>query len=186
MPTTLQQWKSLPIDWSLIDAKIAVQVGLSRERIRQVRRKLGLNASQGSTMSPNTQAMMDWIDNNRDMAGLITVDELAAKGDGRLRQAYHAAKRKGFKLARKRQGVEPDARYALMNFDLPNRDLVRIWRFVDAPSQKPGFRIGQYRYLHTIGRPRWDGRQNLEGNAEYQAAYEAEVAKAKAYFGGAG
>ena len=181
MPLTLKEWEYLAIDWTQTDAAISRQMRLTRARVQQVRKLLGHKPSEGN-ISPDTRVMVAWMKANPSLSGLVTVDELAATTGAPAHLAYHAAKRIGFKLAKKHQGPPPDPRYALINFDLPNRDLVTIWRFADPPSQKLGFRMGQYRYRLGIGPSFWDGRTVYKDDPAYQTAIEAEKAKANTYF----
>lgn len=178
---SLAKWRSW--DWSKQDVELAREKGLSRERIRQIRQLLGVPKSpyhkSGSVSRRQNALALQW----------------AAKNLGRLRGLSRAEveRKYGFKqhlhvyAFLKAKGVLRNGhlirkyRWGLMNFDLPNGVLQRIWKL-------PLYRVTTYRSRKRLPAPKWTltgGPAALQRRGElraYNRAMQTEERKAAKYF----
>jgi hypothetical protein len=177
----LAKWRSW--DWSKQDVELASEAGLSKERIRQIRQLLGAPRSpyHGSYPASRRQNIitLQWAAENLDrLRGLSGAEVERKYGFKRYLHVYTFLKAKGIlrngNLIRK-------FRWGLMNFELPNGVLQRIWKL-------PLYRATTYRSRKRLPAPKWTltgGLAALQRRGElraYNRAVQAEERKAAKYF----
>jgi len=175
------KWRSW--DWSKQDIELARETGLSRERIRQIRLLLGIPKSPHHGSRPASRRQyalaLQWAAENLDRLRGLSAAEVERKyGHKRHSRVCVFLKTKGVlrdgNLLRK-------YRWDLMNFELPNGVLQRIWKL-------PSYRATTYRSRKCLPAPRWNligGRAALPRRGElraYHRAVQAEERKAAKYF----
>ena len=139
----LAKWSK--VDWSKSNAELADEAGLSRERIRKIRQRVGAPkpTHRHSRMRKTAQALQ-WAKDNLDKLKGLSRAELARKyGLSRWRGSALYQFLKPFLRNGRRKH-----RWDLMNFRLPNRDLERIWRL-------PCNMVGAHRFRKQLQRPTW-------------------------------
>ncbi len=172
--------KWLAVDWSKQDAELADEIGLTRERIRQIRQQIGARKSPHHGRVRKSAKLLQWAKDNLDKLRGLSAAEVGRQYNLKLHwrggPLYRFLKpflRNG-SLLRKH-------RWDLMNFRLPNRDLERIWRL-------PGNMVGSYRRRKQHPPPTWpfkgkypqfSGRGQLPA---YHRAVKAEARNAARYF----
>ncbi|MGD0259883.1 MAG: hypothetical protein ABSD29_08650 [Verrucomicrobiota bacterium] len=177
----LARWSKL--DWSKSNCELGDEVGLSSERLRQIRQQVGApKPTYRYHWLRQTAKALQWAEENLDQLKGLSGTELGRKyglsprwQQGLLYQFLKPFLRDG-RLIRKH-------RWDLMDFRLPNRDLERIWRL-------PRNVAGSRRYRKRLPRPTWDLRQGRgyahwseRGQLEaYRRAVKAEERKASRYF----
>ena len=121
----LAKWSK--VDWSKRDIELAEKADLSRERIRQIRQQLGAPKPSGYRRMRRTIAALRWAKENLDQIKGLSGTELRRKYG--LRPLWKAGPLAAFLKPFLRDGrLTPKHRWDLMNFNLPSRDLQRIWR----------------------------------------------------------
>jgi N-acyl-D-aspartate/D-glutamate deacylase len=169
------------LDWSKSNAALADEMGLSRERLRQIRQELGVpRPAHRRHRFAKSAKVMQWAKDNLEKFKGLSGRELRRKfGIGLWRgTALYQFLRPFLRDGRRKH------RWELMDFRLPNRDLERIWRL-------PHSVVGSHRYAKQLSRSRWyfkhgrgythlDRRGQLEA---YRRAVKAEERKAAKYFG---
>ncbi len=144
----LTKWRRL--DWSKQDIELAQKTGLSRERIRQIRKSLGASKSpqHNRKLAPlrKTKLLLEWVKTNLNRFKGMSRAEVARKyGMGTTTRICSILRA---------EGVLQDGRqfrlyrWDLMNFDLPGRTLEQIWKV-------PLYRATQYRCLHRLPKAKW-------------------------------
>ena len=120
--------KYLTADWSLQDSVLGRLLGVSRERVRQVRRKLGKppavhhgqnNRDRSHDMMPRLAKVLDQCCADMKYASLRAVAEVAGVDTSTVRVALVAARVDTWGAL-----IHP---WPLMNWALPNIDLATIW-----------------------------------------------------------
>lgn len=176
------------LDWNLPDAELARMCGVTRSRMGQVRSQLNIpKASLFRTHGDSIQ-MHEWIrDHQQDLRerarkGQLSVEDVVEEA-GIADVGVSATERMltffriSCPVARHR---DPYARYRLLNWDLPNRDLAEIWGL-------HAVRVAKYRRLLVEGRTRWSARsvnspryrqENPAHYKLYERALAAERVKA--------
>jgi hypothetical protein len=163
------------VDWTLNDRQIARVVGRSHQRVQQVRHALGkpiVPQKRGTRLPP---AMLRKIDRSK----RYTSVELARLWNMDRKRAWDRGMRLG--VWRRMKPHEYSNRkypWELMNFDLPNNDLVHIWRF--AGTIKSAAVLVSIKRRSVGRKSRWTrcaGHQPTE--AAYKRAYRAEVRRAE-------
>jgi hypothetical protein len=167
-------------DWSKSNAVLADEMGLSRERLRQIRQLVGAPkpAQRRHRMAKSIKAMQ-WAKDNLDkLKGLSRVELVRKYGFSR----WQGSTLYQFLKPYLRDGRRKH-RWDLMNFKLPNCDLERIWKL-------PGNMAGSYRYRKRLPRPTWYSRRG-RGYAKprnrgqlhaYRRTLNAEKRNAAKYF----
>jgi hypothetical protein len=181
----LAKWRNW--DWSKQDVELARETGLSRERIRQIRQLLGVpksphHRSDSASRRQNTLALQ-WAAENLDrLRGLSGAEVERKYGFKRHLHVYAFLKAKG--VLRNGHLIQK-YRWGLMNFELPNGVLQRIWKL-------PLYRATTYRSRKRLPAPRWNligGPAALPRRGElraYNRAVQAEERKAAKYFAESG
>ena len=157
-------WKKA--DWSLRDAEIARSLGISRERVRQVRAARGIGPSAHRA---SVERFCKWIAANSErLNGLPVLDVLKLFGSDLSVQVARRLLRA--------QGVKPHdstCRWRILDWRLPNRDLGRIW----STSAKY---IANIRARLGVGPAAWDAKNSkIELTVEYQQALARELIKSR-------
>ena len=121
----LAKWSK--VDWSKQNCELADEMGLSRERIRQIRQQVGAPKSPHHLRMRKTAAALQWAKDNLDKLRGWSGAELERKyglsphwQHGPLYQFLKPFLRNGRRIRKHR--------WDLMNLRLPDRDLERIWR----------------------------------------------------------
>jgi hypothetical protein len=173
----LAKWSKM--DWSKRDYELAEETGLSRERIRQIRQLVGAPRSPHHRRVRKTAAVLQWAKDNLEKLKGLSIAELGRK--------YGLSRWQGSALYRFLKPFLRDGRrkhrWDLMNFNLPNCDLERIWRLSRNMA-------GPYRFRKQLQRPMWCSRRgrrykHFSGRGQGQAYHrtvQAEERKAARYF----
>ena len=177
----LAQWRA--VDWTKQDVELAREMGLSRERIRQIRQLLGVPQSPHhgsySAYRHRNALALQWAAENLDRLEGMSGEEVRRKhGFPRHFQVYEFLRAKG--VLRNGNRIRK-YRWSLMNFELPNGALQRIWKL-------PRYRATTYRSRKHLPAPKWSlagGLGALQRRGElraYHRAVKAEERKAARYF----
>lgn len=174
------------IDWSLPDAEIARIVGVSRERVRQVRKAENIGKPELYRTHGVSIAMYNWISDHeqelRDRAANreLSVEEI--KEESGLNVGVSAIVRLLDKFGIKCPITKTKdylRKYRRMNWDLPNCDLAEIWGYHPVV-------VAKYRRLLNDCKGRWNGRstysyefQQSDEYQEYLKAYMEEKDRAR-------
>jgi len=175
----LAKWRSW--DWTKQDAELARETGLTRERIRQIRRLLGapksLHHNRHPTQSRQTLIKLQWAAENLDRLKGLTVTE--------MEREYGIYSQSPVLRFLRAQGVLRHGCFKhpwhLMNFELPSGVLERIWKLASRLAAK-------YRYQKRLTAPKWalfGGLAALQRRGQLRAfnrAVRAEERKAAKYF----
>lgn len=141
------------VDWEMTaDADIARAFGVSRERIRQIRLKLGKPQCKVKGLHLKAATILRWLVENRDNLEGKSLSEIAelAPHEGTARPVvYDLIKRSGIKLGPgsphfRHRGFD----WNQINFDLPNIVLSLIWGFSQC-------RIGTTRNINFKPYQKW-------------------------------
>jgi hypothetical protein len=174
----LAKWSK--VDWSKSNAELADQAGLSRERLRQIRQRVGVpKPTHRHNRVRKSAEALQWAKDSLDkLRGLSLVE---------LRRKYGLSCWRGsavyqFLKPFLRNGSRKH-RWDLMSFELPNRDLERIWRL-------PYNLAGPHRVRKQLQQPKWyfgPGRRykDFRGQGQlkaYRRAVKAEERNAARYF----
>ena len=168
----LAKWSKL--DWSKTNLDLADELGLSRERIRQIRLKVGAPKLPHPHRLRKTTAALQWAKDNLDQLKGLTAAELWRKHGINLR--WRRGPLYQFLKPFLRNGILfKKHRWDLMNFKLPNRDLERIWRL-------PRYMVTAYRFRNRRPQPTWRSRRGcgptqLIGRGQLQAYLRAVKAE---------
>lgn len=182
---TLAKWRSW--DWSKQNFELAQETGLSRERIRQIRQLLGAPRSPHHRSRPaisrRDTLTVQWATENLDrLSGLSWTEVEREYGFKRHWQVYAFLKAKG--VLRHGNRIRKN-RWRLMNFELPNWVLERIWKL-------PLYRANGHRWRKHLPTPRWNLRRGRAARPRggelraYNRAVQAEERKAAKYFAESG
>jgi len=166
----LAKWSA--VDWSKQNTELGAEMGLSRERIRQIRQLVGAPKSPYHGRMRKSAEALQWAKDNLDKLKGLSGAELGRKyglmphwRGGLLYQFLKPVLRDG-RLIRKH-------RWGMMNFRLPNRDLERIWRL-------PNNTAGSYRRRNQRPPPRWSfkrGHPQFSGRGQLKAYHQAVKAE---------
>ena len=176
----LAKWSK--VDWSKQDCELADEMGLCRERIRQIRKQVGAPKPTHHRRVRKTAQALQWAKDNLDKLKGLSWAELRRKYG--LPRHWRGSPLYQFLKPFLRDGsLNRKHRWDLMNFSLPNRDLERIWRL-------PYNMAGPYRFRKQLQRPTWrfkrgTGGIQFSGRRELQAyhrAVKAEERNAARYF----
>ena len=176
----LAKWSK--VDWSRQNCELAVETGLSGERIRQIRKQLGSPQPTHPDRKLITRQTLQWAKDNLDNLKGLTWAEVQRKyglGDYWRRNPVFLFL-KPFLRDGSRIRIHP---WGLMNFSLPNRDLARIWRlqYVQVASGRTQERRSRARWRCKPG----SGGVLVSGRGQlqsYQRTVKAEERKAAVYF----
>lgn len=166
------------VDWEMtIDADIARQFGVSRERIRQLRAELNKPKCKVKNLQFKSAAIFRWLEENRASLEGKSLSEIAelVPHEGTARPVvYELIKRSGITLGPggprfKHRGFD----WGMVNFDLPNIMLCQIWGF-------PKYRIATTRNRTFKQYPKWwlGGFSKEINDPALLEAIEAEKQKA--------
>jgi hypothetical protein len=176
----LAKWSK--VDWSKQDCELADEMGLSGERIRQIRQQLGAPKPAHPHRRRTTRQALEWAKNNLDKLEGLSWAELQRKYG--LTNYWRRSPLHSFLRPFLRNGN--DARkhpWDSMNFSLPNGDLARIWRlpYSQVASHRSDNQRGRSRWRLKLGSVclRFRGREQLQA---YHQAVEAEERNAARYF----
>jgi hypothetical protein len=176
----LAKWSR--VDWSRQNCELAVEMGLSGERIRQIRKQLGAPQPTHPDRKRITRQTFQWAKDNLDNLKGLTWAELGRRyglGDYWKRSPLYSFL-KPFLRDGNHIRKHPWGR---MNFWLPNRDLARIWRlqYTQMASGRTQERRSRarWRYKPGSGGIHVSGRGRLQA---YQRALKAEEQKAARHF----
>ena len=180
--------KWLTVDWTLQDTVLAPRLGVCRERVRQMRRRLGKpNAVRHMhpTRATKGDVVAKYLAENPELSGNVTAGEVASMFGVSPWIVWRAANG-SFQFARAKA---TDPRFDLMNYSLPSATLARLWRIEKYPSQlTPSTAIIATRARRGHPKPKWilnyggGEKELLETDAEFAFLYAEEKAKADAYF----
>ena len=166
------KWSKL--DWSKTNAELADELGLTGERIRQIRLKARAPKSARAHQMRKTTAALQWAKDNLEQIKGLTAAELGRKHGINLR--WRRGPLYQFLKPFLRNGILfKKHRWDLMNFKLPNRDLERIWKL-------PRYMVTAYRFRNRRPRPTWRSRRGcgptqLIGRGQLQAYLRAVKAE---------
>jgi hypothetical protein len=154
-------------DWELQDILISRKLGVTRERVWQKRREIGLPdpvnfhkrtyETGASRIRDAFKAHPDW-----------TPAMIARKAGTPVQYVSVQLKncgRNGSLTGRKHP-------WGRMNFELPNAELTRIWGMKDNI-------VASHRYRTGTGTARWDERFAMKGGSGFDKAVALEQLKAK-------
>ena len=174
----LAKWSK--VDWSTQNCELADEMGLSRERIRQIRQQVGASKPTHlhRRIRKSAQALQWAKDNLEKLKGLSWAELMRKHGLSRWRGSAVYQFLKPFLRNGRRKH-----RWDLMNFRLPNQDLERIWRL-------PFNIAGRHRVRKQLQQPTWYYRQgrgymHFSGRGEreaYRRAVKAEERNAARHF----
>jgi hypothetical protein len=139
----LAKWSKL--DWSRSNSELADGAGLSRERLRQIRQRVGApKPAHRHHRVRKSEKALQWAKANLEKLKGLSRAEVVRK--------YGLCRWQGSALYRflkpyLRDGTRKH-RWELMNFRLPNCELERIWRL-------PHNVAGSYRWRTRGPRPTW-------------------------------
>ena len=178
--TFLAKWSK--VDWSKQDCELAAEMGLSGERIRQIRQQLGAPKPTHPHRRRTTRQALEWAKDNLDKLEGLSWAELQRKHG--LTNYWRRSPLHSFLRPFLRNGSHATKHpWDSMSFSLPNGDLARIWRLQYS-------QVASHRSDNQRGRSRW--RLKLEsvclrfrGRGQLQAyhqAVEAEERNAARYF----
>jgi hypothetical protein len=170
------------VDWSKQDCELADEMGRSRERIRQIRKRLGAPKSTHPRRAHKSVAALQWAEDNLDNLKGLSGAELGRKyglsrhwQHGLIYQFLKPFLRDGKRIRKHR--------WDLMNFRLPARDLERIWRLPNNMSrsyrQRKRYPPPMWRFKPRSGHIQFSGRAQLQA---YRRALKAEERNAARYF----
>jgi hypothetical protein len=174
----LAKWSK--VDWSKQNCELADEMGLSGERIRQIRQQLGAPNATHQNRKRNTRQALQWAKGN--------LDELKGLSPSELRRKYGLSiKWRSGPLYLFLKPFLRDSKSMLpwdrMNFRLPNRYVARIWRL--PPNLVSRHRLNKLRWSPTWRCKTGTGGIQFNGRAQVQAyhrAVKAEKRKAARYF----
>jgi hypothetical protein len=154
------------VDWCHRDAQIARELGISRERVRQVRASRGIGPSAHRAM---VLKFSRWISSNRDrLHGLPVYEVMKMFGCDLSQQVARRLLR-----AHDIKAHDPASRWRGIDWHLPNRDLASIW----STSAKY---IANIRARLEVGPAEWDAKSSkIEQSLEYQQALAQEMIKSR-------
>ncbi len=161
---SVDDWEK--VDWCQRDAEIARALGISRERVRQVRANRGKGPSAHRAQ---VHQFSRWIVANKERLNGLPVYEVLKMFGCTLSQ--QVARR----LLRAHGIVphDPASRWRGVDWRLPNRDLARIW----STSSKY---IANIRARLRVGPAEWDAKSSKIGeDIEYQKALAQELIKSR-------
>ena len=173
----LAKWSK--VDWSKHNAELADETGLSPERIRQIRLRVGAPKPPYRRRMPKSAKLLQWAKDN--------LDKLKGLSWAELRRKYGLTCWRGGPLYQFLKPFLRDGReihcWDLMNFRLPNRDLERIWRL-------PRNMVASYRFRKQRPPSTWyfrpgPGYTHFRRRGQLQAyhrAVRAEERNAARYF----
>lgn len=161
------------INWTQRDVDIAESIGLSRERVRQLRKEAKAPRSPFQQISKEGIRLIEWIEYFRStLSGRITQREfllvsgtpLSDNGAFRIADGYNF-KFCSLQVWYKRLGI---------NLQLPNVDLERIWGLSENL-------VGNARCRYNLRGPRW----NIQGGSRppdplYRRAILDEIVRVRA------
>src|ERR1051326_1168800 len=170
-PSLLTTFKG--VDWKKRDSVIASELGVSRQRVEQVRKLVGAPRSPDHNGCQAILRKIEFLEQNAPrLAGMRWGDVYAILGG-----TANVAPRKGQVYHHwKRYLAAPKHPWGLLNFSLPNSVLARIWRI------SPGaVRIERWSKKRPAARWRTNthGLQQLKA---YRAAVQREEKKARRFF----
>lgn len=158
------EWEK--VDWSQRDADIARKLGVSRERVRQVRAARGVGPSAHRA---DVQRFARWSRSRREkLHGVPVADALRLFGGG----LSHQVARRVLRAAGVRPH-DPGSRWRDVDWRLPNRDLARIW------TTSPKY-VANIRARLKVGPALWDSIRGKVAEPRYRQAFSAEQRKANA------
>lgn len=158
-------------DWTLRDVELGRLHGISRERVRQIRKSLNIPASPHKHLHRNGIALRGIpVETIRSK----TAEELASLTNSVTDTIYKHCRMLGVRPLKRDKRLLPI--WALVNWELGNRDLARIWKLKE-------YRPAQRRYLSGKGAAKYDGRAS-QNSLDYHEAIAAEKQKAAEYFNG--
>ena len=170
------------VDWSQRDASIAIDRGISPQRVSQVRANRNAPHPIHKNVPRRCVKAREWVQNNTNLIQHLTIKELAEQIGVSLASAQKYADQYGV-TPKSGYHYHIDARVALMNFDLPSIDLSIAWRLKIHAGQKVGQSAAKIRSMHSKGPPKWDGRSCKKGRTpEHEAAFQLELSKAESYY----
>jgi hypothetical protein len=173
----LAKWSK--VDWSKQNCELANEMGLSGERIRQIRQQLGAPNPTHPDRKCKTRQALQWAK--------VNLDELKGLSPAELGRKYGLSI--GWRSGPLYLFLKPFLRdskrkppWGRMNFRLPNRDLALIWRL-------PPNLVSKHRLKKLRSSPKWrcktgTGEIPFSGRAQMQAyrrAVKAEKRKATRY-----
>ena len=157
------EWEK--VDWTQRDADIARDLGVSRERVRQVRADRQAGPSSHRAL---VHKFVGWCKVRRgDLHGQTVAAVVAKFGGGLSQQVARRIMRNA--------GVEPHdpgQRWREAEWRLPNRDLADIW------GASPKY-VANIRARLQVGHAQWDSRNGAATDPRYRKALAGEKKKAQ-------
>lgn len=169
------------VNWRKQDIDIAREFGYTRERVRQVRRKLGKPDPKTKHWSKRQHEVCRAV---QALNGtIVTSRELKEIGIQTATARRYGAKVRN--ITQEERSLETQSRpYHLMNWKLPNADLEDIWHVRRQMKSGCHSQISQLRYERSLGKARWTRAGGKRPDDKmYWRALDAETAKAREWFG---
>lgn len=159
-----EQWGK--VDWTLRDAQIARELGVTRECVRLVRKAKGIGPSAAQVA---IRDLSGFVRGHRDQLHGLLVEEVMHHSGSDL--PYHVVRR-----VLREHGIKPHAPQSpLRDIDwrLPNRDLALIW------GSSPRY-VANLRARLGVGAAKWNARRRgLRQDTAYRAALNRERRRAR-------
>ncbi len=166
-PTVAKRWHT--VDWEQTDAAIGQQMGVTRQRVNQIRQILGKKRTPPPLPS---EIAGKWLQRNRKRAPQMTSVEAAEAAGVTLHAMRNAASKMRIRFRRDRK---PAAwRNMPINWSLPAGDIQEIWRLPDNTA-------ANMRSRGEVPQQKWHKAHDA-GNRAYQTALRREHEKAKQYW----
>jgi len=178
---SVAKWKA--VDWSKQNVVIAQELGCSQSGVGMMRKKLGAPAPVTRRMRRSTRTQIDSLKSK-----VAALRGLSANKAGKVLgfSLHGRAVRESFQRSGGVLAPWPKHPWEKMNFDLPDRDLVKIWKLprhaASAHRCNKGLSPAKWRFLRaqTVA---LDRRGRYTG---YRNAVKAEKKKAAKFYVGKG
>lgn len=158
------------VDWNLTDVEIAGRVGRSKQRVHQVRRKLGLPPSNG-----HSTPLSEWMSKHPGRKLRSTAREIALIFGVHPETVRKHASRHEVSLKR---SIPRSIFRDNVNWKLPNKVISEIWGMANPAARRRELGI------RPSLRPSWDLRRPSHWHCpRLKAAIQAEKKKARQVLG---
>jgi hypothetical protein len=165
------------VDWTLRDRDIAEQVGVSRERVRQIRKKLNKPESPDKWESSIRIKLKKFILENRDTLIGLPLREVIRRSELKATPYIAGEIMKELEIPVRQPGCPSSYPWETMNWDLPNSDIAKAWGITNVQG------IANKRFALKKGSSKWDPRCGTDLNSEDRfEALQHEIIKATSYF----
>lgn len=170
-PALLERWNQ--VDWRHANVTLSAKIGVSQERVRQIRKLLKKPKSTIKGPHPAVNRRLKKIDANLERLRGLTFRQAAGLLGFSLN--VNTAARRYLDSLNVLQPGGPRIPWSAMNFDLNNTILAEIWKIRREI-------ITTYRYRHGIGPAKWNGNtfhptSQRAKHTGYRRAVEREEVK---------